>query len=128
MRYCLSGELPPINSIGLSARIRVGHAGYGVGGAGAGGHHRAAQPGDARVGIGRVRGHLLVTHVDDLDPFVDTSVIDVDDVAAGNGEDVLDAFLLEHFGDDLAGGNHSVPAAALLSMVVAVVISISRGW
>ena len=84
----------------------VGHAGDGVGGAGAGGYDRAAEAGDARVGVGRMRGNLLVADVDDLDPFVDASVIDVDDVAAGNGEDVPDAFLLQHFGDDLATGNH----------------------
>ena len=53
-----------------------------------------------------MRGDLLMAHVDDLDAFVDASVIDIDDVPAGNGEDVLDAFLLEHLGDDLAGGNH----------------------
>ena len=105
MRYCFSGELPPISSIGTFGAKRVGHAGHRVGGAGTRGHHRAAQSRDARIGIGRVRRDLLMAHVHDLDAFVDAAVIDIDDVAAGNGEDVLDAFLLEHLGDDLAARN-----------------------
>ncbi len=84
----------------------VRHAGNRIGGAGAGRHYRTAQPGNPRVGVGGVRGHLLVAYVDDLDTLVNASVIDVDNVAAGNGENVPDAFLLEHFGDDLAARNH----------------------
>jgi hypothetical protein len=42
----------------------------------------------------------------DLNTLVDASVIDVDNVAAGNGEDMPNAFLLQHFGDDLAARNH----------------------
>ena len=106
MRYCLSAELPPISSIGLSARNAFAMPVTASVVPGPGGHHGAAQPGDARVGVGGVRGHLLVAYVDDLDTLVDTSVIDIDNVAAGNGEDVLDAFLLQHLGDDLAARNH----------------------
>ena len=103
MRYCLSGELPPISSIGLSARNAFAMPVTASVVPGPAVTTAQPKPGDARVGVGRVRGHLLVADVDDLYPFVDASVIDVDNVAAGNGENVLDAFLLEHFGDDLAG-------------------------
>ena len=105
MRYCLSAELPPINSIGLSARKRIRHTGHRVGGPRTGGHHGAPESCNPSVGIRGVCRHLLVADVDDLDALVDASVIDIDYVAAGNSENVLDPFLLEHLGDDLAGGD-----------------------
>ena len=53
-----------------------------------------------------MRGYLFVAHIDDIYTFVNTSVVDIDNVAAGNRENVPDAFLLQHFGDDLAARNH----------------------
>ena len=48
-------------------------------------------------------GNLFMAHIDDLNPLVDASVINIHNVPAGNGEDVLDAFLFQHPGDDLPG-------------------------
>jgi hypothetical protein len=38
-----------------------------------------------------MRGDLLVTYVDDADAFIDTPVVDVDDVAAAQCKDGIDA-------------------------------------
>ena len=84
----------------------IRHSGYRIRCTRAGSDYGAAQTGDSRVGIGRVRSHLLVADVDNLDTLVNTSVIDIDNVAAGNGEDVPNAFLLQHFGYNLTAGNH----------------------
>src|ERR1700694_1512391 len=84
----------------------VGHSRHGIGGTRARGDYRTAQTGNARVGIRSVCSHLLMAYGDDLNTFVDTSVVDIDNVATGNGEDVLYALLLQHFGDDLAARNH----------------------
>ena len=45
--------------------------------------------------VGRVHGRLLVAHVDDLDALVDAAVVEGHDVPARQGEDDLDAGLLE---------------------------------
>ena len=102
----LSAPWPPISSIGLSARQRVGDAGDGVGGARAGGDDGAAGPaGDARVAVGGVGRDLLVADVDDLDALVDAAVVDVDDVAAAEGEDRVDALGLQGLRDQVAAGD-----------------------
>ena len=41
-----------------------------------------------------MRGDLLMAHIDNLDAFVETTVIDVDDVAAAKRPDHIDAFIL----------------------------------
>jgi hypothetical protein len=85
---------------------RVGDAGDRVGGAGAGGHHGHARlAGDARVAVGGVRGDLLVADVHDRDALVDAAVVDVDDVAAAEREDDVDALRLERLGDEMAAGD-----------------------
>jgi hypothetical protein len=60
--------------------------------------HAARQP---RVRIGRVGGRLLVAHVDDADTFGETAVVDQQDVATAQGEDVAHPRLPECSGDQL---------------------------
>ncbi len=87
---------------------RVGDAGDGVGGAGAGRHDRAAGfSGNARIPVGGVRRDLLVTDVDDLDALIDAAVVDVDDVAAAERPNHVDALVFE-------GLRHQVSARNLL--------------
>jgi hypothetical protein len=45
---------------------------------------------------------LLVTHVDDPDALVETTVVEGHDVAAGKGEDDLDAGFLERLRRELS--------------------------
>ena len=80
-----------------------GDAGHRVRAARPRGRHDAAElAGLARIAVGRVGRHLLVAHIDDADALVDAAVIDVDDVAAAQREDGVDAFVLERFGDKVA--------------------------
>ena len=82
---------------------RVGDASHRVGRARPRRDHRAAGlAGDAPVAVGGMGGHLLVAHVDDLDALVQASVVDVDDMAAAEGEDGFDALVLERLGDQVA--------------------------
>jgi hypothetical protein len=53
-----------------------------------------------------VSGHLLVAHINDLDAFVEATVVDVDDMAAAKRPDDFDAFVLERLGDQMAAGDH----------------------
>jgi hypothetical protein len=100
----------------------VGHARDRVAGARAGSDHGAAGlAGDARVAVGGVRGHLLVTNVDDIYALIDTAVVDVDNVAAAECVDRVHALCLERLRDQVAAGDrlgcdrriaHPVPLAA----------------
>jgi hypothetical protein len=84
----------------------VGDSGDGVGRPRAGGDDRAAGlAGDARVAVGGMGGHLLVPYVDDLDALVDAAVVDVDDVAAAQCVDAVDALGLEGLGDEMTAGD-----------------------
>ncbi len=69
------------------------------------------------------RRHLLMAHIDDLNTLVDTAVVDIDNVATGNSEDVFNAFLLQHLGDDLAAGNLGNSGGLLVSVALAVAVS-----
>ena len=60
-------------------------------------HARLA--GDLCPALCGVRGHLFVSEVDYLDSLGDTSLIKVVDVAAVEGEDVLDALPFECLGE-----------------------------
>ncbi len=85
---------------------RVGHAGDRVAGAGACGHDGAAgRAGDAGVAVGRVRGDLLVPHVDDGDALVHAAVVDVDDVAAAERVDRVHALGLQRLRHEVAAGD-----------------------
>jgi hypothetical protein len=53
------------------------------------------------MAVGGVRGDLLVAYVDDFDALVDATVVDVDDVAAAQGVDDVDALRLEGLGDEM---------------------------
>ena len=83
-----------------------------------GGHHAAELAGLARVAVGGVRGDLLVAHVDDADALVDAAVVDVDDVAAAEREDRVDALVLQRLGDQVAARDHARVAALALQGVV----------
>ena len=86
----------------LSAQ-RIRDAGDRVGGARSGSDDRAAGPaGHARVSVRSVGRHLLVADVDDLDALVDATVVDVDDVAAAESEDRVDALCLQGLGHQVA--------------------------
>ena len=91
---------------------RGGDAGDRVGAARAGGgHHASEPPGLACVAVRRVRRDLLVAHVHHVDALVEAAVVDVDDVAAAEGEDGIDAFVPEPPGDEVAAGDDAgVPA------------------
>ena len=78
-------------------------AGDGIGAAGPGGRDDASElAGLTRVAVGRVRGDLLVAHVDDADALIDAAVVDVDDVPAAERKDRIDAFVLERLRDQVA--------------------------
>ena len=96
-----------------------GDAGHGVGAARArGGDDAAELAGLAGVAVGRVRGDLLVAHIDDADALVDAAVVDVDDVAAAEREDGIDAFVLERLGDQVAAGDDARVTALPLQGVL----------
>ena len=80
-----------------------GDAGHRVGAARARGRHDAAElAGLARIAVGGMGRHLLVADVDDPDALVEAAVVDVDDVAAAQGEDGVHALVLERLGDEPA--------------------------
>ena len=91
---------------------RRGDAGHGVRAAGPRrGHDAAELAGLARITVGRVGRDLFVAHVDDADAFVDAAVVDIDDVAAAQGEDRVDAFALQRLGDQMAARDDAGVAA-----------------
>ena len=96
----LEGTLTAEDENGRIRTPGVGDAGYAVRDAGAGRDRRNADLAGitARPGIGRMNRRLFVAHIDDLDSFVDASVIDRHDMAAGEREDDFNAGLLEGLG------------------------------
>ena len=92
--HLVLGEPPPAadmqhRALGAECGRDAGHR---IGAAGArGGDDAAELAGLARIAVGGVGRHLLVADVDDPDALVDAAVIDVDDVAAAEGEDGVDA-------------------------------------
>ena len=88
-------------------------AGHRVGEAGPGRRHHAPEaPRLARVAVRGVGRDLFMADVDDADPFVDAPVVDVDDVAAAEGEDGVHPFAPESAGDEVPAG-HDVAAPVL---------------
>ena len=93
---------------------RGGDAGDRVGAAGTGrGHHATELAGLAGVAVGGVRGDLLVAHVDDADAFVQAAIVDVDDMAAAQREDGVDAFVPQGLGDQVAARDDRARPALL---------------
>ena len=85
-----------------SCGVRVGDSGDRVGDARA--RHDDSDPDaarEARIRVARVGGRLLVAHVDDTDPFGEAAVVDRQDVAAAESEDVAHAGLPQGSGDQL---------------------------
>ena len=73
----------------------VGDARHGVGDAWPGRHDGHSRlPGDLRPALCGVGGHLLVPEVDNLDSLVDAALVEVVDVPAVQGEDVLHPLML----------------------------------
>src|SRR5208282_1962407 len=72
----------------------------------------------ACIAVGRMRGDLLVAHVDDADALVHAAVVDVDDVAAAQREDRVDTLVLERPGHQVAAGDHAGVAALALQSIV----------
>ena len=92
-----------------AALVGVGDAGHAVSHARASGQQRDARlAGDARPALGGVDGHLLVARIHHPDTLAHAAVIDRGDVAAAEGEDDLDAFALEDFGDQHAAVRHHI--------------------
>jgi hypothetical protein len=61
----------------------IGDAGHRIGRAGPSSDHCTPwRTSNARVPIGRMRCHLFVTHIDNLNPLIETSIINIDDVSA----------------------------------------------
>ena len=80
----------------------IGHAGDCIRRSRSSGDHRAAQvPGHASITVGSMCRDLFVAHVDDLDPFVDAAIVDIDDMATAQREDRIDAFRLQRFRDKM---------------------------
>jgi len=42
-----------------------------------------------------MRCHLFVTHIDNFNPLIETSIINIDDVSATQREDGVDTFMLQ---------------------------------
>src|SRR5581483_3805551 len=85
---------------------RVGHAGHRVGRSWPRGDDRTSGlAADAPVAIGRVRRDLLVADVDYPDALVEAAVVDVDNVAAAEREDRIDALVAQRLGNEVAAGD-----------------------
>src|SRR5271154_2013472 len=85
-----------------------GNASDSVGASGSSrGDHAAEFAGLPGIAIGRMRGNLLVPHVNDPNAFVDAAVIDVYDVPAAQRKDRVDALILERFGHQMTAGDHA---------------------
>ena len=54
------------------------------------GHADAAQPVDPRIGVGGEAGVVFAGHADQLDRALFDHLVELQDVIAGNAEDVLD--------------------------------------
>ena len=94
---------PVIARIGHRVHVRVGDRGDEVGRTGARGRDRDAElAARRRVALGRVAGALLVAHEDVAElAAVEQRVVDGEDRAAGQAEDVGDAEHLERADDRL---------------------------
>ena len=86
-------------------RVGVGHARDGIGHAGPGGHHRHSNiAGEPRVGVPRMGTGLLVAHVHHLEALAHAAVVDGQDMAAAEREDMPHARFLERPGDQVSAG------------------------
>ena len=100
-------------------RVGVGHAGHGIGHAGSGRDDSHANvPRQPRVGVRRMGAGLLVAHVHDPDPLGHAAVVDGQDVAAAEREDVPHAGLLESPRDEVPAGQVRHDSPSLLGGTV----------
>jgi hypothetical protein len=81
-------------------------------------HHATELAGLSRVAVGGVSGHLFMAHVDDADAFIHATIVDIDDVAAAQSENRVDAFILQCLGDQVASGDHAGVATLALQGIV----------
>ena len=82
------------------------NAGHRVGATRSGRRHHAAElAGLAGIAVGRMRGGLLMAHIDDADACVEATIVDVDNVTAAQREDGVDTLVLQRLGDEMAAGD-----------------------
>ena len=104
---------------------RGGDAGQRVGEARPGGGHHAAQPPRLPgVSVRRMGRHLLVAHVDDTNAVVDAAVVDVDDMAAAQGEDGVHALVLERGGHQMSARHDTFWSRLLRANVSSAVLDV----
>ena len=70
------------------------------------GHDTADFAALARIAVRRMCGDLLVAHVDDLDPLIETAVVNIDDMAAAQRPDHFDTLVLERLRDQVTTRDH----------------------
>ncbi len=113
MRQVLQPAHAPLRQRALAADVQHrafraegrGDAGDRIGAARAGGGHDDTElAGLAGIAVGGVGRDLLMPDIDDADAFIDAAVVDVDDMAAAQGEDRVDALGLQRLGDQMAAG------------------------
>src|ERR1051325_8939239 len=86
---------------------RVGDPRHGIGRARSRrGHDTADFTALARIAIGCVCGDLLVAHVDDLDPFIETTVVDIDDMTPAKRPDHFDTLVFQRLRDQVTARDH----------------------
>ena len=126
MRQILQGAHPVLGQRALPADMengafgtkRRGDPGHRVGAARAGGSDHTSEPSRlARVAVRGMGGSLFVAHVHDADALVDASVVDIDDVAAAQGEDGVHALVCQGLGDQVPAGNHRAALVLLRQRV-----------
>ena len=108
----ISGARPPSTHERRAVGLRAGDRAHPVGHPGPGGQRRDARlAGRLREALGREGGGLLVADVDDLDPLLLAAVVDREQVAAGEREQLRDAAVGERPGDQLAAVDGAALAA-----------------
>src|SRR5450755_3591074 len=81
------------------------------------------QPGPAVVTtqpslpVCRVRGHLFMANVDDANALIDAAVVDVDDVAAAQGEYRVHTLIFQCLGNQVPAGYHARVATLALQSI-----------
>src|SRR5450432_587098 len=96
---------------GGDARDRIGAAGTG------GCDHAAELARLARITVRRVRGHLFMANVDDANALIDAAVVDVDDVAAAQGEYRVHTLIFQCLGNQVPAGYHARVATLALQSI-----------
>ena len=70
-----------------------------------GSNHATELAGLARVTVGSMRRGLFVAHVDDANAFIETAIVNVDDMPATKREYGIHTLSFERLGNQVATGN-----------------------